>query len=68
MGLLGGTGTTETKEIVQRLAPENLFYLDSSNLQDLRKLLGSVAASANFVLLLSKEVRHATALAVPTWH
>ena len=41
--------------IVQRLSRDALFFLDSSDLKDLATLLDSVKASANLVLLLSRE-------------
>lgn len=44
------------RPIVLRLGPESAFFLDSSNLTDLSTLLESVTASANLILLLSKEV------------
>ena len=40
----------------QRISPENMFFLDSTNLQQLGKLLEYVAVSSNHVLLLSRSV------------
>jgi len=40
--------------VLQRIAPPQLFFLDSTNLLDLRNLNQHIAESANYILLLSR--------------
>jgi hypothetical protein len=42
--------------VFEGMAPESLIFLDSTGLKDLANLLDDVAASSNYVLLLSRKV------------